>query len=1105
MSTEYNYVVNLDTSRVMGQLSGLRSQVGMAIGGSPTGFAGYAAPPTGFGNLADVSGGISAGFQQMAHGFGGVQSGFGGTFTNPAIALNPHYGAIQAETHVNEERRIMRFGARGATEFTPPGVNPTEYALAVQGNAIAREEEVAQAAWQHGRDAFVSTVGATAASSLALGGAKGIAKGLSAVGVGRSAAGRLIGGAAPIAASFIAYDVVERVVTERAADAQKAAGIAKEMGQIVGAGRNLDAVQMNALGWGTLDASRDIGMDAQVMGDIMALARQHGMLPKSTDQEGIRKEAAAFASSVNEAAQVLHTSLSGAVQVIKGAVQQGKSARDGILDAAGMGGAEEYLRFQAFGRAGARVARSQELSGAQGFGLFTAALGQASGAGLSGEEMKILGGRYGVAQMTAMTTMAASKSPLGSLQLMAGLTGEPLGDMTQLPGQAIAALSGGGDLIGGMLSFRAHEDQLRRGVGARGLQTQARHMIDMMADQMMDVSPKLSQFDARVNTVMNMFGYSATQARGYVQSLWSRGGGGGRANKLGRQIMAYNDLLATPPNAALSSPGFVDQAMATLEDNAGELIGGGIGSVIGGAMGSAIPIPVVGTMIGATAGAWVGSKVGGFIQSTGETIADAWDYEGGMLSYLTDPEDVARFESAQMARRIRDRRATLRREAGVLDLDPRYARKVSTARVEEYELDLDALNTPAASKRLAATLAMRGVSPLAKGGRGTIRADGRYWDASIVQDVATGKGGKLTKREIADQKAAAIDLILDIKSNKESAADMKEVGLLLAKATASPKGGLTKDEGDFLRRFGFNQLANDSTPDEIDREALIREAQIKFEGVLERSSDSASKTMIEKIFRGGDFSSKTLQYIVSKASGYSLGPEYGQLVAGGSVAATLKQAHQRDVSVMEQKIAARAFGVGYASPEMVSIIHSARQDKRWADDPSSVIEEKLANSAAGKLLEGKDGAQLRKSVKEFSRDEVVYVRRSAEEIEANRGAVEKWSQSDFAQGIGKAANVLSAGMIGEGQAAQGVADLLYNTTTKKVKDVEDDVDKRSGKGGKGGGRRGGVDHLERTIGFGQQESAMSTINRALKRTAKSVDILADKVSKLEPKPAKEPE
>src|SRR5690606_26124907 len=156
----------------------------------------------------------------------------------------------------------------------------------------------------------------------------------------------------------------------------------RELGEIVGAGRNLGRSARYDLGVAARQAASDLRMDVNEMADILSLGRQTGMLPNATDPARAREQYREFARAIQEGAQILGTSLAGATQVIKAATAQGMSAQEGIIRAAGMGGAEAFL-----------TQMSQ---------------------------------RAAAASFIGATHMAMSRSPIGTLQLMSAMGGSSM-------------------------------------------------------------------------------------------------------------------------------------------------------------------------------------------------------------------------------------------------------------------------------------------------------------------------------------------------------------------------------------------------------------------------------------------------------------------------------------------------------------------------------------------------------------------------------------------------------------------------------------------------------------------------------------------------------
>ena len=290
MSTEFNYVARLDTSQIMSGLSEIRSQVGMTLGGA-AGFGGGALSQTNFG------GGAATGMSQMMSSFSGGfgTPGLGGTFTDSAMSYSPHYGMQGAITTLAQEGLIThggggRTGMEWAGRFAPPGVGAGEFAFAAMGNNIDRSIQFREAASLAGQSALFSSAGGLLAGDVAMGlatplGAIGGGKlATSMFGAGAGGAGRAIGGlAAGMGAMFLTSDYVGGKIQDHYADVEKTMGVTRELSDIVGSGRNLSRSQQAELGIATRGAATAIGMDVNQMGDIMALARDNGMLPNATD------------------------------------------------------------------------------------------------------------------------------------------------------------------------------------------------------------------------------------------------------------------------------------------------------------------------------------------------------------------------------------------------------------------------------------------------------------------------------------------------------------------------------------------------------------------------------------------------------------------------------------------------------------------------------------------------------------------------------------------------------------------------------------------------------------------------------------------------------
>ena len=591
--------LRLNSQSFLADLSNARSQAAMTLGGP------MAAAGSGMGMAAS---GAATGLGQMAGGFGGssfgMGAGFGFTHTPQDIGLNPHYGNIHAYSTTQMEAQIANHGLSAAAALAPPGVAPGEFALSVDQNRIEREVQ----ARSNAQMAFRSSaggIGAGLAADLVVGAGGAVvggAIGKKFFGDAGKGVGRLVGG---LAAGMFAFDIAQEMVTDHYAKVEQIGGMTQELGEIAGAGRDISRVQRYDLGVAARKAAKDLNMDVNTMGDVLAMGGAMNMMPDATDPGKARQQFAEFAKTITEGAQMLGSSLAEATQVIKRASDSGMTAREGLVRAAGMGGAAEFNRFMDFGAQGASVARSMRYEGQQGFALFTQGLGQMSGAGLSGEEMQIMGGRYGAAAFLGQTQMAVAQSPMGRMQLMAASGGQALGGMMDMPGQALSAMSSGGDMMSNLGSFMVHEDEYRRGMGAKGVKTMARQQIQMAADFMEDMMPGMNQNERRRFSAMQMYGMNATQAESYVGGLFSRGGGPNRNEQQARAAMAMQRVAVsqgiTPMTAEelekVTSESGIDWTFAKGGAAVGGLggsifgagfVGGAIGTAVGGTVGAAI-------------------------------------------------------------------------------------------------------------------------------------------------------------------------------------------------------------------------------------------------------------------------------------------------------------------------------------------------------------------------------------------------------------------------------------------------------------------------------------------------------------------------------------
>lgn len=739
MATEFNYVVNLDTSRVMGQMAEVRSQVGMSLGA-----------PSGMG-AGDFSGGVASGFAQMASGLqrppafmSGLQgaifgSNFGGTYTNSAMAYTPHYGMVQAETNLHQEWLVHRYGMPAANLFKPPGVSGFEYAMGSEKNYIDRRMEAERGAFTAMRSTVASGVGGMVAgeglSMLAtpIGAMAGRSLATRFLGPGAGGAGAFLGGAAAGLFAFSAgSDFVGDAIQEHYAKIEQVGGITTELGDIMGAGRGMGRAEKYGMGRAARLAAKDVGMDIQEMGDIMAGARAMGMMPTATDPAKLRTQLGEFARSIEEGAQMLHTSLSNAMGVMKGmgGGVAGVERLIGMSSAAGI----SPMAMYGIGMQGASIANQNLLGRGQGFDLFTGGVMSAAGAGLSRGELGMIGGVTGAGAMIASTQMGAALSPMGDVQLMAAMSGNPLGGIMDTASSALGVM-GSGDMIANMVHFQTHKREMLRGTGAGGIRAMARSQLTGYADMIQDLSPSLSDNDAERFVAMNMFGLNEVQAKAFVGGGRGRGGGGG-GGASAALLEAQQEVMLSQSMGGIQRP---DRSLwDRITPNDDDPLRGTKWGVTTGALGGALlGSPIAGALIGGGAGA----------------IYDGYNFfkhsVGGIFSgpgLFASAEEKADYEFNREAERFDAKMAQAKANMGWIDIDRDVARGMRGANLSQVQLSLDAVGVPVASHKMGALLALGGISPV-MAGPGTTQVGGQYFSTSDVQRLGglEGKTGKITE------------------------------------------------------------------------------------------------------------------------------------------------------------------------------------------------------------------------------------------------------------------------------------------------------------------------------------------------------------------------
>jgi hypothetical protein len=663
VATELNFTARLDTSQFLSQVDQARTQFGLAFGGSGVG---------------GVGGAMTQQFQQMFAGMpaGGMMlggSGFGQTFTNPAMAYSPFYGAVQATTQLDQEWSVHRYGMAAAAGMKPPGVSTADYALAVERNFIGRQLEASHQSNVAARSSFSSGVGGMIAgegfSALAtpIGAMAGGAIASRLFGAGAAGAGAMVGG---VAAGWFAFnaasDYVGEKIQSRYAEAEKIGGLTRELGEIAGAGRGLGRGARYDLGVSARQAAGDLKMDVNEMADVLSLGRQAGMLPSSSDPNKAREQYRDFARAIEEGAQVLGTSLAGATQVIKAATAQGMSAQEGVIRAAGAGGPEAFM---------AQMAQRQMVTSMQ---------------------------------------VGMSRSPVGNLQLMAGMGGQSMGGMSmaELPGAAMAGLmAGGGDYMSNIGKFMVHQEEYRKGIGVGGARTMARAQLSMGGDMIQQFMPDLSANEAQRLYAQSM-GLDPSAAK-----LLVGGGPGSGAMSGTAQMQAISAMQSSmlPPSRIPMAP------------ESGSGWGGTVGMGVGAVAGWFVGGGPMGAFMGAQAGRWVGDHIG-----------DIGSFFDDGPSAITNPRGRADWEQRRMAAEEDARIGVAKSRMGYLDIDPAAGGRFLSGNLRGARLDLDAAGSPIASYRTAGMMAAMGLGG-GPAGAGTVKMGGGYVSAMEMQSLAKGK------------------------------------------------------------------------------------------------------------------------------------------------------------------------------------------------------------------------------------------------------------------------------------------------------------------------------------------------------------------------------
>lgn len=718
--------------------------------------------------ISDAVGGAATGFNQFTNEFirspmmapGMFTPMVGGTFTNAAIAYTPHWGMQQAETSLQQEWLVGRYGLGAAQRMKPPGVGATEFGYAVERNYIERKVEAEHAAVSAVRTTVLSGAAGLAGWTVGdkLGGALG---GFLGGRIGLAGPGKFIGG---LLGGFAGESLASDFVTEHYAQLEQQRGIMTELGEIAGGGLGYSPSQRFGFGAAAVQAARSLGMDVQQMGDIVAGARQMGMLPssltsgKATAQQ-VRDDLTNLARSIEEGASALHTSGAKAMEMIRGMTGMGFGGHEGVAQLVRMGsasglGAEAMYNL---GMAGASVARQNLMPGRLGFDLFTSSVMQASGAGVGREELAMLGGVGGAGQLLGMHQIEAARGPMGTVQSMAGLTGRALsGDLYGLGAQALEGLNQGGDLLSNYVHFAVNQDRFASAGGARGVRARAKQQLQTSVHFMRDLG--IAGTDAELGAfALIQEGYNPVQAR-FVANATLRGGGGGhnwageaavvameQDRALNRQAVAAAKMYTPFANVRAALGAVMDAASESpwrtiVKSTAG---GAGLGSII----------PGVGTLWGAVGGLAVGVGLAVWNGSGGETSLTPEQVE--QVKAASPKDRQAMIEGFVENNRVEAEQKKVEEKFGRIAFsgsraDADVLRRARTGDFSQSVLDLDSTHAVFA-KATAALAEASGIAGSETAGRGTIRMAGRYYRIGDLKQL--DELGKAAQHTAASRKA----------------------------------------------------------------------------------------------------------------------------------------------------------------------------------------------------------------------------------------------------------------------------------------------------------------------------------------------------------------
>jgi hypothetical protein len=454
---DITYTLNVDTTRLAGAMSEVRSQLNQGMAGGAAGIGmmpGYVGGA--MSGLADFGGAAAMAGGMMMRGLQTMPTVQVPSYMDMAMSTQPHYGILNANASIASEWLNASYGPRALTRFAPPGVGATEYGRYL---ALEHARRLGEAPVEAGM-AAAGAIGTFVAGDIGAMAGGGIAKLL-----GRGTIGQLagvVGGA--LAAGGVADYFFDEASRERK--------LTRELGEIADARRGLPETTRRQLGGALADVARGLGVPEQGVADVFAGMSQMGMVPRTTDPEAFKAQVRKMFEDVHGIATELHTSMGRAMAVMKSMEHIGFRGTSGVMNlvgtaaAAGMG--VSPMEVYGIGMAGANLGVQAQIGGRFGFDLFEQSLISATHSGLSREQMRMAGGVRGLTQTFATSALQNAFGGIGMMQMLGappggpGLAGDFMGQMAAGAGEfdlnrVLALQVGGGEAIRGLGPRRVTE------------------------------------------------------------------------------------------------------------------------------------------------------------------------------------------------------------------------------------------------------------------------------------------------------------------------------------------------------------------------------------------------------------------------------------------------------------------------------------------------------------------------------------------------------------------------------------------------------------------------------------------------------------------------